>query len=255
MAGLKRDKETEISVTAIQQKALSIHVEGESPLIVHRLSRYAQRELLLPAAKKNRAERAGTTKHDPIAEYRESFYISRDTNSDTMVVLPAAAFKGAVMTAALDMPGAAKSQIGRLTYIAETEVAIYGTPEIYITEVRNSGMNRTPDMRTRPIIPHWAATFTMRFTVPLLNESTVGTLIAASGQLAGVGDGRPEKGKLAFGRFQLVDKARFNELKKTLGKRKEQEAAYQNPQAYDDDTRELLTWFHAEASRRGFKVA
>jgi hypothetical protein len=91
--------------------------------------------------------------------------------------------------------------------------------------------------------------------VPLLSGDTVGTLLAASGVLAGVGDGRPEKGKLAFGRFKFVQKERFDALAAAIGARAEQEAAICDPRAYDEDTRDLLDWFSAEAKRRGFKVA
>jgi hypothetical protein len=249
------EKDIEIILTEIKQQAMEVCVEGISPLVCHRLSEAARRELLLPGRKKNRAEREGSTKHDPIAEYRESFYLSRNPESETLLVMPASAFKGAMCTAALDVPGAAKAQIGRLVHIEETEVAIYGTPEVFITEVRNSGMNRTPDMRTRPILPEWAAKFTVRFTVPLLNAHAIAQLIGSSGQIAGVGDGRPEKGKLAFGRFNVITKERFATLKKSLGSKQEQGLAFAQPRAYDEDTRKLLEWFEAEASRRGFKVA
>lgn len=39
-------------------------------------------------------------------------------------------FKGAIRSAALDMPGAKKAQIGRLTYIAGDFVGIYGVPKL-----------------------------------------------------------------------------------------------------------------------------
>lgn len=250
----KDDGGHEIHITPIKQVSMVVHVEGESPLIFHRLGRKAQQELLLPSRKKNQAERETTAKHDPIAEYRESVYLSRDPRSETALVLQAATFKSAIRTAALDIPGAAKSQIGRLTYIEGEEVSIFGTQEIFITEVRNSGMNRTPDMRTRAIMPKWAARFVVRFTVPLLSESTVGSLIAAAGQIIGVGDFRPEKGAGAYGRFSIITEARFNDIKKVLGGRKEQEAALKEPQSYDDDTRELLEWFQKEAGRRSLSI-
>ncbi len=32
-------------------------------------------------------------------------------------------------------------------------------------------------------------------------------------------------------------------------------AAMENPDAYDEDTEELLSWFDVEVRRRGFKIA
>jgi hypothetical protein len=46
----------------------------------------------------------------------------------------------------------------------------------------------------------------------------------------------------------------FAEIVRTGG-RAAQTAALADPQAYDDQTEELLGWFDVEVRRRGFKVA
>jgi len=50
------------------------------------------------------------------------------------------------------------------------------------------------------------------------------------------------------------DDARITHLVKH-GARKQQQAAMNNPECYDDETRELFEWAQAETGRRGFKVA
>ena len=52
----------------------------------------------------------------------------------------------------------------------------------------------------------------------------------------------------------LVVACEFLEVIKTGGKAAQLEAL-ENPEAYDDETEELLSWFDAETKRRGLKVA
>jgi len=159
-------------------------------------------------------------------------------------------------TAALDLPGAKKSQIGRLTYIAGEFVGIYGVPQIFSTVVRSADMNRTPDVRTRCIVPHWAAVASITFVKPIMREQAIANLIAAAGITVGIGDFRPEKGAGNYGQFTVVgaDDERLTHLMKTGG-RAAQIAAMEDPAAYDEQTEELLAWFDVEVRRRGFKVA
>jgi len=117
--------------------------------------------------------------------------------------------------------------------------------------VRSSDMNKTPDIRTRCIVPQWAATISVFYIKPLIQYQAVVNLLAAAGQYIGIGDGRPEKGKLNFGQFRLVgeDDAEFNLLVKT-GARDVQVAAMEAAEPYDDESRELLQWFQAELKER-----
>jgi hypothetical protein len=73
--------------------------------------------------------------------------------------------------------------------------------------------------------------------------------------VSGVGDWRQEKGSGNFGCFKLVgaDDPDFVRITKKMG-RKAQAEALANPEYYDAETEELLSWFDAETKRRGFKV-
>ena len=127
---------------------------GTSPLILNRMSEKAKHELLLPRGRKTAVEKAMSLKHDPFAEYRASAHTLKNEQESTLLAIPATAFKGAIRTAALDMPGAKKAQIGRLTYIPGEYVGVYGLPRLFMSIVRSADMNRTPDVRTRAIVPH-----------------------------------------------------------------------------------------------------
>jgi hypothetical protein len=84
-------------------------------------------------------------------------------------------------------------------------VPIYGIPKLVMDPVRNSDMNRTPDIRTRCIVPEWACQIEITFVRPLMRVNEVVKLLAAAGLTQGIGDWRPEKGKGTYGQFQIVE--------------------------------------------------
>jgi len=251
---MRKDETSQIVTIRIERNAVPIFVVGASPLIMHRQSQKTKQELLLPARKKNKAEQIVTMKHDPLQEYRDSVYRFRQPGA-TLLSFPAMAFKGALRAVAVDMPGARKSEIGRLTFIAEEQLPIWGTPVLKMDTVRQGGIARTPDVRTRASLPEWASTFNLIYQSPILSGEVVVSLFAAAGDIIGVGDFRPEKGVGNFGRFRLVDKAEFDDTIARIGGAAAQERALNSPDYYDQDTQDLFEWFQAEASSREMKAS
>lgn len=247
-----KSKKTDNSIDIMEIKIAraTFHLLGKSTLLMHRMPEKAWHELLLPAPKKNAAERTMTLKHDPYAEFRSSVYRNRDAGAPTRFHMPNGAFKKAMASAAIDIPGATKSQIGRLTDI-EGEVHVYGLPLLHCAIVRQSGMQRAPDVRTRAAFRTWACKITVAFVANLIVESQVANLLNAAGTIIGIGDNRPEKGADSFGKFEVVDpnESRFLAVLKAGGA-KDQTKAYDNPVAFDEDTEELLAWFDSEILRR-----
>jgi len=246
----------EIQIVEIQTATITVAIRGVTPLICNRMTAKVYQELLLPKMPKTAADKASTLKHDPVAEFRDSFERFVEPTAPTLFAIPAVALKSAMRTAALDLPGMKKAQIGRLTYVEGQYLGVYGVPKIFSTITRNSDVSRTPDVRTRAIIEKWAMVASITFTRPILREQGIANLIAAAGITAGVGDFRQEKGSGNFGKFTVVgmDDPELREIMSTGG-RQAQIAAVENPQPYDENTDELLSWFGAEVRRRGFKVA
>lgn len=230
--------------------SLLMTVIGQTPLFLNRVSEKARRELLLPGGRKTNATKAATLKHDPLAEFRASPYVLSDPNAPTLLAVPGGAFKGAMATAALDLPGTNRQQIGRLVRVPTEYVAIYGLPKLHMTITRNADMNHTPDVRTRCCVPQWAAQFEVWYAVPLLKPASIGNLLVTAGSTCGVGDWRPEKGKGDYGCFAVVDSddERFLSLK--AHGRAVQLAAMNDPEPYDQETGDLLAWYGVEIERR-----
>lgn len=252
----KQKEEKEIEVLKVTQNTLTFHILGITPLVMNAMSAKVKQGLLLPK-KKNAAELASTLKHDPVAEYQTSIYRCLNDDGPTRIIFPSVGYKKALASTALDIPGnAAKSQIGRLTYVNQDYVPIYGIPKIWMTVVRSAGMNHTPDVRSRAIIPEWASLLKLTFVTPILRDTAVINLLAAAGLMRGIGDGRPEKGWGSYGQFEIVGKEdeRWMGIV-NAGGRIAQDVALDDPHPYDSETAELLKWFNAESKRRGFKVA
>lgn len=245
-----KPKEVSISVSKIMTRKLGVCILGTQPLVFHRMAEKAKRELLLPT-KKTAAHKAQNLKHEPMQEFNDSVYRLQDPKSPTLLCFPGGGLKRAISTAALDVPGATKSQVGRLMWVEEYNVPIYGIPEFYMTSVRMSGPSGAPDIRTRAIVPQWGCKLNIHYVSPQLTEEAIGNLIGSAGVLVGIGDGRQEKGHFNFGQFEVVSEtdARFKQVMKAG--RKAQESAMEKPAYFDDESRELMEWFEKELARTG----
>lgn len=251
----KKNDDVAIDVIEMSLGVARVRLKGLHPLICNRMSQKVKETLLLPPRRKGAAERASSLKHEPLREFRASPYTNDDPKAPTLIEVPAVAFKRAVMGAAVDVPGAAKAQIGRLLWVSSERVSIYGVPQIFMSVVRSSDIKRTPDVRTRAILREWCAVIELRFSVPILNQKTVMNLLAQGGLSQGIGDWRAEKGSGSYGQFAISnsDDVDFDRIV-DAGGRAQQIAAMANPTPYDDETRELMSWFDAEVDRRGLKI-
>lgn len=249
----KKSESVEIDLVKVEHGRVTYCILGTNALYCNRLSEKAKRQLLLPPPKKNAVEKATTLKHDPMAEFRDSPYmlLADGDSYDTLIAHLATAFKCAIAGAALDIPGTSRSQIERLVSVEGNRIPIYGVPHLAMDVVRSADMNRTPDVRTRCVLPEWACRVTVQFMKPMLKESSISTLLSMAGRTQGIGDWRNEKGSGTYGSFEIVDEnnADFRRLVKTAG-RKVQIAAMKDPDFYGEDTKELFSWFQGEVERR-----
>lgn len=247
----KQIETSEVTIQEIKMTAMRFNIVGTSPLVPHAVSAKAKGSLLFPAPKKNAAEKATSMKHEPYEEFVDACYKFTDhDDKPTRLYMPAGAFHGAMANVAIDMVGAKKSQIGRLTTVPGGKIPIYGVPQIWMTIVRSSDMARTPDVRTLPILPEWCCQITVQFVGSLIKEQSIANLLGAAGVIIGIGDGRPEKGKLSMGQFRVCsddDAELIRIMKQTTAA---QDTALREPKPFDLETEELLSWFDTERGRR-----
>jgi len=247
----KRKETVEHGIKELQLGQTTLFVLGTSKLVMNRMAKKALEELLLPKRTMNKAARQQTLKHNPPEEFRASIYRCRDHAAPALIHLPTNSFKKAMAQAALDMEGATKAEVGRLITIVDETVHVFGKPFLFMSPVRLAGFTKVPDIRTRAALPQWACKLTVQFVRSKIREQDIANLMGAAGHIVGVGDGRTEKGTYNWGSWKIVE-ANDPDWQRIVKQqaRKVQEAAMAQPEALDEDTEELLAYFHTEIIRR-----
>lgn len=247
------DAASTLVVTEIQQSQIVFNLVGTTPLMPHSASEHARAQLLNPY-KKNAAEKASSMKHEPFDEYRDAAYQFSDVEAtNTRLYLPASAIHAAMKSVAIDMIGAKKAQVGRLTSVPGVKLPLYGVPKINSMMVRSSDMARTPDIRTLPLLERWAIPkVTVKFVASLIKDRSIVNLLANAGIIIGLADGRPQHGFFDYGQFRLAqdDDPELLDIMKTGGI-KAQDAALANPEYADLETEKMLVRFLHEKATRG----
>lgn len=245
----KSNEPSTLHIDALKQGRVKMRIIGSTPMFFNAMSVKAKRSLLLGGGKKTAAEKK-EIKHDPETEYRDSVY--RTQFGPTLLAFPAPGIKNAMATAALVTDGVKKTDVQRLIFLPQEKVSIWGKPYLRMDVVRSADMNRTPDVRTRAFLPRWCAEVDFAFVTPTLSVHSIASLLSNAGVVSGIGDFRQEKGKGSYGTFRIVsedDEELWTELTSEEA-RDCQQTALENPEAYDDETRELWAMLRQERIRR-----
>jgi len=251
MAKKAKSTAAEVIVDKLDVERACVWIIGQTPLIYHAMSQKSKQTLLFPKPRKTAADKSQSLKHDPLQEFRDCCYRRVDGDAGpTRLIFPAVSFKASMCNAALEIPGAKKTQIGRLVWVENDYIDMYGVPEMLISIVRSSDMNKTPDMRTRAILRKWACKLTINFVKPTLNQTGICRLLETAGLVMGVGDFRQQKGAGNYGQFCIADEAEVKDIV-AGGGMEIQDSALESPNFYDLETSNLYNWFVEERARRG----
>lgn len=237
-----------INPTPIKQERVTFCVVGLTPLVYHAMSAKVMQELLLPKGRKTALDKQLNLKHDPYQEYRDSVYRRRpEDEGATTLVLPSRMFKDATAKVAKRVPGGGTTTEMKQLLMAPFEnLDLFGVPQIFLCTVRNSDIARTPDVRSRAIVPEWCCRVTFDYVTPQINVKALQTLLAAAGTLNGVGDYRQEKGSGNYGCFKVVSEDDPDFLRISGSSRAAQDEALDEPLPYDHETKQLLNWYDEE---------
>ena len=172
----------------------TFRLEGVSPLICHRWSEKAKKEMLDKQMKK---ASVGKLAKDPDKDFRESLYEMPDGDG---YGFPAIAFKAAMVRAGtyLDL----KMTFLRGAFHIDGElIRIEGEPTMREDMVR-VGMG-TADIRYRGQFMPWAVDLPVRYNARAISLEQVANLIVTAGFSVGVGEWRPEKDG-SYGLWELA---------------------------------------------------
>lgn len=206
MATKKETKETEpiteptIEIDRIAAETIAVPIIGTAPLIVHRFSEKARREMLETQQGRKKTKQI----RDPEADYEASLY---HLKGDSGYGFPATGFKKATIGAVryyhdLTMTGLQQMLFfrGEIGTDGIALVRIEGEPVMREDVVRLGG--RSADLRYRPMFSDWSAVLQVTFVKSAITRASVLLLIDAGGMGIGVGEWRVEK-KGDFGTYQI----------------------------------------------------
>ena len=210
-----------IEIPEINLQTMTIKVVGDSPLIVHKWSEKAKKEILDKQMKK---ASTGKEAKVPLSDFIHSLYwldennnvieppierITNDTSQgkimDALVHgrfgFPACAFKACAIDAGFQQGVLAKKTTARGAFhILGDMVVIEGIPEMREDMVR-IGMG-TADIRYRGEFRNWSAQLVIRYNPRAMSASQIVNLLNMGGFANGVGEWRPSKDG-SFGTFHV----------------------------------------------------
>lgn len=180
-----------IQIDRIGAETVLVPIVGTSPLLVHRFSEKAKRQMLDAQQGRKRVKES----RDPQADYESSLYRT-DSGGYGFPVL---AFKAATVGAArfydksVSMTGLRQCLFmhGEHSKAAGQSLVVLSGEPIMREDMVRVGMGT--DLRYRAEFPDWSAVLRVTFVTSMLSRTSVLSLIDAGGMGVGVGEWRPEK--------------------------------------------------------------
>lgn len=195
------ETEAAIKLQPIQRKTLYVPVRGLTPLITHKFSEKAKRQML--EAQVKTSVKTKRDAQDPEAEYNAARYILPDGRDG----FPAVGFKAAIAGSARLFEGLTMTALKVAVFVEgegpEQLVPIIGAPQMR-EDVTRVGMG-TANLRYRPMYDPWSAVLIVRYVPSMVDRDSVITLVNAAG-MGGIGEWRPSAPKSltgAFGQFEV----------------------------------------------------
>jgi hypothetical protein len=172
----------------------TVHIEvvGTAPLICHRWSEKAKKQML---DKQTKAARAPKTAKNPEQDFKDSLYAHPDGGYG----FPSVAFKAAAVRAGTysDMK---MTFLRGAFHVSGELVRIAGQPSKREDMVRLQG--KTADIRYRGEFKEWSASVPVQVNTSVLSVEQIANLFLIAGFAVGVGEWRPERNG-QYGRFEL----------------------------------------------------
>jgi hypothetical protein len=191
---VQKVQDRNVTLPKLQISTMQITLVGDSPLICHRWSEKARKQILDKHMHKA-AEAKGAK--DPEQDFKSSLYPMPDGKG---YGFPAVAFKAAAVDAAL-FADAKKTTMRGSFHIDTDLVPIDGKPTSRVDMVR-VGMGQ-PDVRFRGEFKQWKATLRIRYNSAAISAEQIANLFNTAGFAIGIGEWRPQKDG-SFGMFHVA---------------------------------------------------
>lgn len=209
-----KKEETAVVIPNVEIKTAVLKIVGDTPLIMHKWSEKAKKEILDKQMKK--AKSKGHDAKSPIEDFINSMYwLEGEPEEPTAEALneamkhnprfgfPSVAFKAAAVSAGYRL-GVTQNKVSQNAafHIDGEMVEIHGVPTMREDMVRVGGISKTADIRYRAEFADWYAIIPIRYNAGQISLEQLANLFNLGGFACGVGEWRVEKGG-SFGMFHV----------------------------------------------------
>jgi hypothetical protein len=192
-----------IALPKLDIRTIKVRIVGDAPLIVHRWSEKAKKQIL---DKQMGVASAGTEPKNPENDYRESLYVIEPAKpgepfESGRFGFPTIAFKNCAVTACTSLGKSVTKVAARQAFHVIGELTeILGVPSMREDMVK-VGVG-TADIRYRGEFTEWECDLLIRYNARVLTAEQITNLLNTSGFAVGVGEWRSEKDG-SFGLFHV----------------------------------------------------
>lgn len=187
-------QQVQIHLPEMRIQRLRIMLIGDSPLICHRWSEKATKQMLDKQMKKAQAAKGAK---DPKQDYLDSLY----PHPAGGYGFPAVGFKSAATDACSYIAGLTKVLCRGAFHISSDLVKVKGEPRPRQDMVRLQGS--TADVRHRGEFRKWSVVLEIAYNASVLSAEQITNLFNVAGFAVGVGEWRPQRNG-SFGRFHVA---------------------------------------------------
>jgi hypothetical protein len=187
---------TSIALMPLRTVKIRITLIGESPLIVHRWSEKAKKQML--DKQMGKAQEKKPFKN-PEQDFRDSLYVLPDGRYG----FPIIAFKSAAVTACTSIGDIKKIAARQAFHVMGEYAVIHGDEPTMREDMVRVGMG-TADIRYRGEFRNWWTKIDVEANANMLSAEQILNLFRTAGFAVGVGEWRPEKNG-QNGRFRVAE--------------------------------------------------
>ncbi|MBE6557533.1 MAG: hypothetical protein E7661_00730 [Ruminococcaceae bacterium] len=210
----KKTEAVNVVIPSIDIRNTVIRVVGDTPLIVHKWSEKAKKEILDKQMKKAKAK--GHDAKDPVADFIDTLYwlegepeekteegFANAIANGARFGFPATAFKqAAIMGAYRAGVGISTTVMKGAFHINCEYIEIKGNVSMREDMVKVGGISKVADIRYRAQIENWSANIPVKYNAGVISLEQVVNLFNLGGFSCGVGEWRTERDG-TFGSFHV----------------------------------------------------
>lgn len=215
MAKAKANETVSVEIPQLKMETAVIHVVGDTPLIVHKWSEKAKKEI-----RDKQMKKASTKKEakDPVADFIDTLYwldgepeektqegFEKAIAAGARFGFPATGFKQCAIMGAYRLGADIKTTVAKAAIIIPCEYIEIKGKAVTMREdmVKVGGISKVADIRYRAQIEDWEADIPVKYVSSVLSLEQVINLFNLGGFACGVGEWRNEKNGV-FGSFHVA---------------------------------------------------